>query len=480
MEFLKKMFSWLLISGKTEPSGNHPDLHPLDLDELKQELNVEFEARRLGEVGLPRPEETRLSGPENKIVQRLEAARRDYMNWATIRLKNIQIKMHACDITKTVNRALQAAEEFERTANGHLSDYEAEIRRLQAAALQMEEDLRLFKLDNRLVRTAKVASPTQKLTFVFLAIFIVVLEGALNANFFAQSLDGGLIQGFTYAFLLAFCNVAVAMALGRFGVPHVNHIRPLNRMIGYSALIVAPVIMVVMGLVIAHFRDSLAQGLDDPASNPGVVALQTLMNNPFQLHDIYSWLLFGLSIFFALASLAEGYYWEDPYPGFSRVQKNADNAVQEYEEGLAEMRELLEKLKDEHLDVLESSMDTARAAVLEYKEQIHEKTSSRHRLQRALHKAENVLEALIAIFRTDNELHRKRKGVPIPAYFSSKVALQEIEWPSFETAQDEQSLALQEELLSRLMDKVEPIRAQIQSSFDSRFDQLKSIREQIR
>jgi hypothetical protein len=480
MDFMTKIFGWMLVSRRKESPQNHPELNPLDLEDLKTELGIEHQARRLGEVGLPRPTDTALSGPENRIVQRLEEARRDHLNWATSRLKSIQIKMHNCDITKTFNRAMEAANEFERTANSRLSDYEANIGRLKTVAMEREEDLRVFKLNNNLTQAANVISGWRTFSFICLSLLIVVVEGALNASFFAKSLDGGLIQGFGYAFGLALMNVLIALTLGRIGVPNKNHINHARRVIGYMSILLSISLMVTMGLLIAHFRDSLSQGLDNTGVNPGVVALQTLINNTFGLSDIYSWMLFAFSVFFGLFSLAEGYYWQDAYPGYGRVQHAADKAVVDYEESIAEVRELLEQLKNEHLEAFETSLDDARSSVLGYKEQIHEKRSTRHRLQQFLHKAENMLDALIAIFRTDNTLHRRNSVAEVPAYFNNRVKLQEIEFPDFDTTDDEKSLKKQELMLARLLHNVEQIRAGIQSSFDQKFDQLKPIREQLK
>lgn len=480
MEFMTKIFGWMLAPRPAEPSRNHPELYPLDLDTLKAELDIEHQARRLGEVGLPKPTDSVLSGPENSIVQRLEGERRDYLNWATLRLKNIHTRMHGCDITKTVNRALEAAHEFERTANSRLGDYQVEVARLKTAALEREEALRLFRLDNDLNAAAKVVSAWRHAALIFLTLLIVFIEGALNANFFARSLDGGLIQGFGYAFGLALMNVSAALAIGHFGLTQKNHVKPLRRLIGYLSLPVALALMTLMGLVIAHFRDSLAQGLDSSAIDPGALALHTLVNSPLVLSDIYSWLLFAFSLFFGLISFAEGYYWLDRYPGYSRVQQAADKAVDEYEECLGEVRETLEELKNEHLTALENNLDQARASVLGYKEQIQEKRSTRLRLQQALHKAENMLDALIAIFRTDNTLHRRNKGGEVPAYFAHKVEFQPIELPDFDTCTDEAALLEQEQMLARLLERVEQIRAEIQASYDQKFDQYQSIRDQLR
>ncbi|MCY1525802.1 hypothetical protein D9M68_607950 [compost metagenome] len=146
-----------------------------------------------------------------------------------------------------------------------------------------------------------------------MAIATVVLEGVLNAGFFAAGLDGGLFQGFFYAGSLAAMNVGVAFIIGRFFLPNMNHVNPLRKAAGYLSLVAAFVIMGGLGLMIAHFRDALGQGGDAEGGVIAAAALQALLNSPFGFHDLFSVLLCGLSVVFALGGLFEGYKLTDPY-----------------------------------------------------------------------------------------------------------------------------------------------------------------------
>ena len=82
MSSLGKLFSWLFVSRKSTDAEDHPDLAPLVFEDLKKELDVELEARKLARSGLPEADATALSYPELKIIQRLEAVRVNYKKWA--------------------------------------------------------------------------------------------------------------------------------------------------------------------------------------------------------------------------------------------------------------------------------------------------------------------------------------------------------------------------------------------------------------
>ena len=239
------------------------------------------------------------------------------------------------------------------------------------------------------------------------------------------------------------------------------------------------VVVFFLGLTIAHFRDSLSLGVDLEFTEVSAMAWQSLLASPFGLHDMFSFLLFGVSCFFGGFAWFEGYSWGDTYPGYGALQLDSEKAVTEYEERLSIMRTELEDLKDECLHKLEADIDQAKDSVLAFKSQIDRKEKSRHRLQLALGKAEDILVALIGEFRTNNYVCLRELGQEKPSYFDDPVPIKELEWPDFSTEEDECELDKQEKMLRGLLSSLEDIRAQIQSSFDSTFDQLKPIRDQI-
>lgn len=93
---------------------DHPDLSQLDFDDLKKELAIELEAKRLSRAGQPETDATSFSAPEMRIIQRLEAVRANYRRWVIERIEDVQKSFNTFDITKLGNRARDCAEEFER------------------------------------------------------------------------------------------------------------------------------------------------------------------------------------------------------------------------------------------------------------------------------------------------------------------------------------------------------------------------------
>jgi hypothetical protein len=469
MLVFKKWLGWLFNKRSNGHDSDHPDINTLNFDELKTDLRVKEEAERLGKLGVPAQTDTELTHIELRIWQRIEAARSDYQKWATTRLKLIHDRMISCDITKLVNRSLEYANEFRRNANRLINNDLAELNRLQQVAAGKKAHLDQFRIDNKLSRPAREVSGLRKTIFVLMAILLVALEGVLNAGFFAQGLDGGLIEGFSNAVVLALCNVVVALFLGYKLAPLKNHVSPAKQFWGWFSIALAIAMVVLIALV----SDDLE------LLEVSRLTLESLKAHWFSLRDIFSYLLFGVTCFFGALAWCEGYNWRDTYPGYGDVQSDAGQAIAEYEDRLSAMRAELEELKDECLHKLEADIDEAKHSVLAFKTQVDRKEKSRYRLKLAIGKAEDILVALVGEFRTNNYICLREIGLDKPAYFNEPVAVKEIEWPDFSTEEDVVNLEKQEQMLRELLANLEKIRAEIQSSFDSTFDQIKPIRDQI-
>lgn len=86
----------------------------------------------------------------------------------------------------------------------------------------------------------------------------------------------------------------------------------------------------LIGFLVAHYRDALQIPLEELSPNQTAerIALQTFLENPFGLSDIYSWMLLLLTLVFGILACFDGYRFDDPYPGFSSIAKSTTNRQQ--------------------------------------------------------------------------------------------------------------------------------------------------------
>jgi hypothetical protein len=227
-------------------------------------------------------------------------------------------------------------------------------------------DLERFKAENGLTRDAHYpASPL--LGFGILAILILV-EAAINGVLFAETSDRGLFGGWLEAMALAITNVGVAFLVGSIVFPQVNR-RSLPAKAGAIALSLAGLAaLVAVNLFGAHYRDfraaaartdlsreaqaaprretivavkpvlSEAHGSktkpaplpfpevaakpasseDDKAKRSEMDALRRVFQAPFDLESFTSVFLLIIGLCAATVAAADGYKFDDPFPGYGK------------------------------------------------------------------------------------------------------------------------------------------------------------------
>jgi hypothetical protein len=464
MALFKALWAWLTRPSRRSSKKGHPDLNPYDVAKLIDELNLRSEARRLGEAGVPAPDAARAGGAEAEAIQRVDRIRQDYVDWAVTRLSILNEQLGKSDITQAVGRARQADREFERKASSLMNEREAVLRATRDRATQSEVELNEFKLRHGLTRQAVYPSGARSFFgYAFLA-FLVVVEGLLNAAFFAQGLDSGLIGGAVYAMSLALLNVTVTYVIARWPSRYIYHRQPAFKLIGWFAVIFAVTAMLTVGLSIAQFRDALTAG----STNAPAEAMRALSQAPWTLKDLMSWGLFGLSVVFATAAFFDGMHSDDSYPGYGKVSRRTAEALGDYEEELQGLRADLDALRENELKLLDDTASAAQGSVARYASLIDDKRAAKLRLETALRDAENSLEAVLLTFRQENEV--ARKGLSRPAYFDQPTEFVKLTLPDFDTEGDERRLDEQQRLARALVAEVQEIRARIQAAYSKQFN----------
>ncbi len=463
MYFLHRFFQWLLYKPSQSERYGDPDIYAVDTAKISAEIDLEKEARRLGMADLPATGEHQLSGIESLILRRAEQARQDFLSWGAEQLKALNQDIERRDLAALVNKAGQTDREFERKASGYLAEQELVLNQLAETTGHSAAELRDFKTRHRLNRQAAYPGRAETFQRYALLALLVVVEGALNAVFFAQGVSTGLVGGFVYAASLALVNVACAYSWGRWLLPNLNHRNPARKLFGLLAVPAAVATALAAGLLIAHFRDALAGDLE----NAPRVAVETLRQNPLALREVHSWALFGVSLLFALIALLDSHGLDDPYPGYGAVDRRHRRALDDYGLELEEARRGLQELKDEALAELDRALAEAKATLYGLHEAIERKVATETRLRNALADVANCLASLLGSFRDINKLHRES---PAPAYFSERPRLVELPWPDFSVQRDRRKYAEQAERLNRLIEGIETMRGNIQSSFVRRRD----------
>ena len=463
--YIVRFINWLFIKPKNVQRYYDPEQHPINTDKIYKELKIELRAKELGETEQPSTSEVIFSGVENQIIQQVEKARQDYLVWTSQRLAALNHKIVRIDISVLINKANQSNHEFERKANELLNESDLLLRNLKDIAHKKNIELNDFRKKNNLVRLAVYPTKTGAFYRYSLLVLLVCFESALNSMLFAKGLSTGYIGGFMYALMFASTNVVISFLNGLFLLRYLNHNKFSRKLIGITSIILWLLLSIVIAFLTAHFRDALSMDVEDPS----VLALQTLINNPFGLHDTQSWLLLLISIFFSLLSYLDGMFLKDKYPSYSDIEKRTKNALDDYQIELEDVRDNLKDLKDSALDEIEEILKSSKQNIDNLHELIQAKKALKAKIEYSLPDIEKCKNYLINEFRNQNKKYRK---TGTPKYFSSPVKLEELALPDFMIEDDDEKYKNQKYIYNSLVDKVEEIRAYIQSSFNKKHDSL--------
>lgn len=469
MGILQWFKKWLTASKRPSEGLGHPDLHPIDIEQLTVKLDLLSKAKDLGQKGLPAPDAKMLTGSEADVIRTIERHRQGNVEWSVRRLAVLSESMSRQQVALQVNQARRADEEFNRKANLRLADFEARLRASGRQARVHQEELERFKTENRLTRQSRHKSPVGfVLALAILGIFTLI-EGAANATLFAQGLDGGWLEGLGIAMLFAGVNVGLAFVIGKYLLCQLFHRNWGRKCVGVAGAALGIGAVGLMALLIMHYRDALVAG----AENAATVALRSLVARPFAFADIFSVLLCVLSVGFGVAAMVDGLFSDDVYPGYGAASRREKMSVEEYEADLAEAREELEQLKEEALAEFEETVSRSKGVIASFQNCIEDKRTTASRLATAMHDADYSLSALLRRFRTENEKYRG--AVPRPPYFDEYPTLTPVPLPNFDIEPDIALLEAQRHKVEELVAEAPDIRARIQTSFSQQFDSLKTL-----
>lgn len=438
-----------------------PTLDPI---EIARRTKLTAQAQELAASNLPNSQSSILSNAESQVIQLIEQYRQRRFEILLSELENTQSDIAKLNELPDLQNVWLIETQYDRDATQLVSEQSQLIRSLASNAQKRVKELERFKAQNKIQREPEYPLGSGRFLRYCLLIFLIVIEALFNAEFFSEGLSSGLLGGFSYAALLAAVNVLMSFFLGKTLVRLLFHADLAKKSLGLLSLIITLSFVFLMALAIAHIRDQLVI----ESVNPARMALTTLTNAPFDLGDLFSWLLLAVSIFFALGAMADGLTIDDLYPGYGPQARKTEAALNDYMDELDEVRQELEEMKSNALSELDRSVEKAQSSIAEYRHLIDRKKQIRLKFDQMMHDSNRVLESLLQMFRTENEIHRT--DGQRPAYFNEIPRLKPLEMPWVE--HDEQQLILHTRLMQTLASQSQDIRNKLNETFLRFMDRL--------
>jgi len=348
------MWSWLKRRFKSTQKASTPrtEFDLLSVSSISAKFNLLSEAKRHAEMGLPAFHSKTLTQAELEVVRHITHTREQIERQAAIDIDKLDARIAEAYATQLDLQNSHITRDFEREALVVFNEQCSWLEKLSKKSKRKTEELFSFRQKNELERDAVYPEGAAIFARYAVLLLLIVIEGVLNASFFAEGLTTGLIGGFGYAATLDSLNVVVMFLIGKSDLRWIFH-RKLNiQLFGYVVLITAIVYTGFVALAIAHLRSAIV----NLAPEPTKFAWESLIANPLGLGDMMSWILFLITIGFGLAALVDGLFMDDLYPGYGDLSRREKLATEEFEEEFEEVRINLEELKEKNLDALEQEV----------------------------------------------------------------------------------------------------------------------------
>jgi hypothetical protein len=385
-------------------SGLFPEL---DLEQMAGRMRLAKLGAQRGRLNQPSAHSDSFDEIENRIVTVIESEKRRAFDEVSSHLRTIRERVAALQLDSVIGKVRV-------TVDAAVADLAAATRSgrdrlyaLKTAVVENETTFRRFQRQHRLQRPPQF--PQSRVLHVGILVALALVESAANAFLIALGHERGLLGGLVNAVVISALNVGGGVFAGLALVRYLFHCSMVRQLLSAVGCCVYVVFVLTSNLLVAHYRDAFeATGGERAAAR----ALDSLMENPFQLQDVSGWFLFLMGCAFAGIAAYDGFRLDDTYPGYGRVARLAEEAKRDY---IAEKESVLSTvvaIRDAGMraaDELVADIDVRRA---HYESLIAEKRRLLESYEQHLRYVEQCANDLLSIYRDANRGARTNEPPP--------------------------------------------------------------------
>tara|TARA_B100000780_G_scaffold84274_1_gene57652 strand:+ start:517 stop:2010 length:1494 start_codon:yes stop_codon:yes gene_type:complete len=370
----------------------------LDASKVAKELSLEKIGAEKGSKNVPSASSQIPDEIESQISERIDAARikaneiaENQIQTYSDRISNLDFEGHFSELRQVGPLVVN---EIQTETQNSLNIMN--IRRKKY--LEVEKEYNYFRSKNGLEnRTAKLSLPSHNSLRVLVLVLMIVVETLLNGSFLAKNNSEGILGGSLDAFTFAFINIGFSVLLTIFVIKQIHRPRFIYKIIGLIGIIAWLSVVVTINLGLAHFRETSGAFLE----GAGNQVVQLLIEQPFNLQELKSWVLFGVGTLFAAITLADVISFTDIFPGYTKLQEKWDKEQDEYKAEFEDLLDNITNIKDEY----HNNLNSIGADLTIRQQELDKIIAGRNRL--------------IALYNSNNEQLQRAADVMFSAYYEA-------------------------------------------------------------
>src|SRR6266436_3261885 len=392
----------------------------LAVDRVADELQLPHHGAERGADNRPAQDAQTLDDVEHQIVERVEshkqAAHFLYLN----HLETYDQRLLALNFEERVAIIQQAAPEAVGDFRAEAALGRDELFSLQQRLSDSEMERDQFRRRHKIARPARLSSPGKTVLKVGLLAVLFVVEVVINGGFLSKSNEQGLLGGAIQAVSFAALNIIVSFLCGLVPIRLLNRRLGLFKLLGFLSLLAYLAFAATLNLTLSHLREIPPSLTDDV----GHQVLLRLMDAPFSLNDVNSWVFFGIGFAFSVIAMADGLVFADPFFGYGALERRCIDARAKFTDRKAALIETLRDIRDTASEAMNDAVRDLAVRRSEYDAILQARGALSQRFVEHQNHIERACRALLAIYR---EANRRRRNAPDPAYWSKPYTLERIQ-----------------------------------------------------
>ena len=310
------------------------DFENVKVKQIEDKINLKETATNDGKNNLPRSSSETFSNCENEAIITADEFRNNQVSKAVDYLNSIKGKV--IDSTAKLGQKNFYIDEFKNRIEQTLTADEGKLSNLKSAYTTQNNEVRNFKLENKLNREPKSLTTFNILIAMGVIAVLFYIELQVNANLLAPAMASGLKEGLAIAAAVAGLNVFVSFAVGFYALKNFHHVQRIRRNISKFGLTIYLMFIIYLNWSLGAYRaihEATGENLIDAIMGKSSVTTDAVVGNPAFPWSVdltfTSLILVFVGIGFALASLIDGYLFNDPYPGYGSVGKDRNENQKE-------------------------------------------------------------------------------------------------------------------------------------------------------
>ncbi len=358
----------------------------------------------------PAPDSASLDEVEQEIESTIRSIAAEDQARTYDQITTYEQRLRGADVAGAAVDMRVIARQAESDMESMLLAIKGDLRVARKEVLDRERTLEAFRKDHGLRRPAH--PPRGHFLFSAIIVLLFAAETLPNAIILGEGEELGIAGGYTVAILFSLINLSLGFAAGRWGwtnAIHKNFFRKLSGLVLAAGCLGG---VLLINLALAHYRAAVESGMASSAAAAAVIPL--MQAQPLVLGDIKSVIMVAMGVISALIVMMEGWFWEEPYPGYAEVSDHLRQAQARYHDLVEEKLDHLKSVQEEFVQKIQVARSRLRDRRLEIPYVMQERQRLLARFKDHLTHLQDVGRQALVVYRDAN---RKARQVPAPKRF---------------------------------------------------------------